>query len=256
MTYFYTRACFTTPILSSSDSKHGLQVPEDSPLPSPLLLTAGHLLLLQSLLAQLLRHLDALIPAHLLPLLGRLLLPLNLPLAPPPPVPEVLLPRPELLDLQPRRLHQPSNPPVVLPVAVVLPQPQQAVGLALLHTRDLERDATGRERGLLGLLLDGVRRAAEASLALRVRRVGQHVVLVEGDADVLAVRVARRVAVVFHVAGRHGVNGEVAAHDAVLAGPPMRASLLVDDVARDDELVYISSKVSLLSLLPSIPSYH
>lgn len=82
-----------------------------------------------------------------------------------------------------------------------------------------------------------MRRHVEAALALRVLRVGQHVGLVEDDADVFAVRVLGWVTVVFDIAGGHGVDGVVAAHDAVFAGPPVRSALLVEDIARDNILI-------------------
>lgn len=83
-----------------------------------------------------------------------------------------------------------------------------------------------------------MRRHVEAALALRVLRVGKDVGLVEDDANVFAVWVLGWVAVVFDVAGCHGVDGVVAAHDAVFAGPPVRSALLVEDVARDDILIW------------------
>ena len=48
---------------------------------------------------------------------------------------------------------------------------------------------------------------------------------------------AGRVAVVLDVARRRRVDGVVAAHVAVLAGPPVCSALFVDDVAGNDELV-------------------
>lgn len=188
-----------------------------------------------SLLGHLVRR--RIIAPLLFTLLLRLALAGNLLLAAPAPVAEVLLARAEPLELEPRRLDQPADAPVVLAVAVVVAELEQAVRLPRLHARHLEGDARGRQLGGGGLLADRVRRHVEAALALGVRRVGQDVVLVEDDANVFAVRVPGRVAVVLDVARRRGVDGVVAAHVAVLAGPPERAALLVEDVAGNDELV-------------------
>lgn len=79
--------------------------------------------------------------------------------------------------------------------------------------------------------------------------VGQGIGLVEDDTDVLAVRMSDGIAVVLDVAGRHGVDRVVTAHNAVLAGPPVGASLLVEDVAGDDELVCRSKSASRLHIL-------
>lgn len=59
----------------------------------------------------------------------------------------------------------------------------------------------------------------------------------ERYADVFARLVARRVAVVFHVAGGRGVEGVVAAEADVFAGEPEGAALAVEDVAWDHVLV-------------------
>lgn len=56
---------------------------------------------------------------HLNPLLLRRPLALQFPFPPPPPMPKPLLPRPKSLGPQLRRLHQPSNAPVILAVAIV-----------------------------------------------------------------------------------------------------------------------------------------
>jgi hypothetical protein len=37
------------------------------------------------------------------------------------------------------------------------------------------------------------------------------------------------------------MNGVIAAHDAILAWPPMRSTLLVEDIARNDELIFFSN---------------
>lgn len=196
---------------------------------------------LDRLLGRLLAHglLDVLerIVALLLALGLGLALARELPLPTPASVAQPLLARAEALRLEARGDGQAADAPVVLAVAVVVAQLEQAVRLAGLHARHLEGDARRRELGRGGGLADRVRRHVEAALALGVLRVGEHVVLVEDDANVFAVGVARRVAVVLDVARRRRVDGVVAAHVAVLAGPPVCSSLLVEDVAGDDELV-------------------
>lgn len=152
-------------------------------------------------------------------------------------MPEPLLPRPEPLGPQARRLDQPSDAPVILAVAVIRPQLEQSIRFAGLHASHFKGNARGRQGRLLGRCSDGEGSHVEAALAFRVLRVGQGVRLVEDDADVFAIGVEGRVAVVFDVAGGHGVDGVVAAHDAVFTGPPVRAPLFVDDVAGDDILV-------------------
>lgn len=216
------------------------------PAPAALQISASMLfVLLSSLLGRFLgrllaNSLDALRLSTLRPLCLRLPLALELPLPPPPPVPKPLLPGSKPLRPQSRRLGQPSDAPVVLAVAVVGPQLQDPVRLPGLDASHLKGDPRGRQGGLLGRRADGKGRHVEAALALSVLRVRQRVSLVEDNANVFAVRVQRRVAVVLDVARGHGVDGVVAAHDAVLARPPVRASLFVDDVARDDILVCTS----------------
>lgn len=148
-------------------------------------------------------------------------------------------------------LDQPSDAPVVLTVRVVVSQLQdagwlrgRALGRPGRGPHNLRGDARGRDGGRLDGLGDGVRRHVELALAFGVRRVGEDVVLVEDDANVFPVRVARGIAVVFDVARGHGVDRVVAAHDAVFAGPPEGAALLVDDVAGDDILVWSKLLVS------------
>lgn len=192
---------------------------------------------LRGLLAQrlLLQHLNGL--SHLLPLGGSLLLPLNLPLSPPPPVPEVLFSRTELGRSNACRLDQSSDAPVVLSVTVVASQSQQSVGFACLDTGDLGWDA-GWRYGRLGRLgTDCVSSHVESALALSVAGIWKGVFLVENYADVFAVGVSRRIAVVLHVSCSHRMDRMVTSHLAILAGPPQGSSLLVDDVAGDYELV-------------------
>ena len=162
------------------------------------------LLLSRLLLSLLANHLDLLnLTTHFFPLLIRLALAFQLTLSPPPSMPEPLLPRPEALRLQSRSLHQLTTRPVVLSVTVVLAQLEQTVWFAGLHSRDLEGDAGRREFGICFGFLDGVHGEVELAFAFGVHRVGKDVVLVEDDADVLAVGVSAGVAVVFDVAGRH-----------------------------------------------------
>lgn len=75
---------------------------------------------------------------------------------------------------------------------------------------------------------------APARFLLRVRQL---VLLVEGDANELAIGVYGRVAVVLYVARGGGVNGVVAPAEGIFACVPDGAALLKNDVAGDDELV-------------------
>lgn len=71
----------------------------------------------------------------------RLLLSGNFPFPPPPTMSKPLLPRAEPLHLEARRLHQPTNAPVIFSVAVVASQLEDPVGLARLHARHLKGDS-------------------------------------------------------------------------------------------------------------------
>lgn len=75
--------------------------------------------------------------------------------------------------------------------------------------------------------------------------VRQGVVAFKGDANVLAVGVPVRVAVVLDVAGDGGVDGVVAAKNGVFAGVPDRASLLVDDRSGEDILFWRGKRESV-----------
>ncbi len=65
----------------------------------------------------------------------------------------------------------------------------------------------------------------------------------ERNANVLPLRVQRRVLVVLDVARLRGVDSVVATHAAVGAGEPVRAALAEDDVARYDILIWASKRI-------------
>jgi hypothetical protein len=68
-------------------------------------------------------------------------------------------------------------------------------------------------------------------------RVREPVFAVEGNADVLPLRMPCRVAVVLDISGHGRVDGVITAQDGVQARVPNRAALLVYDVARYHILV-------------------
>jgi hypothetical protein len=191
-----------------------------------------HLLLLPTLLSLPLR-------LRTQPLIS---LPLSLqrPLPRPPPMPQICLPARILLKPQLSTLNQPPDAPVLLPVRVVVGQAQNLGWegyAARVHAHDLIRNTRPAGVGLLVRCLHHHGRFTQAAAPLRVLRIGERVILVEDDTDILAVRVTGGIPVVFNITRRGGVDGKVAAHDAVFTGPPEGAVLLVDDVSGDDELV-------------------
>lgn len=95
-------------------------------------------------------------------------------------------------------------------------------------------DAGRRELGLDLRGRDGGGDHVQLALAHGVWRVGQLVLLVEDDADVLALRVLGGIPVVLDVTGGQGVDGVVAPEAAVLARIPLCAALLVYNVTRYD----------------------
>lgn len=162
----------------------------------------------------------------------------NLALLAPAALSEPLLPGTEASKADIRRVDQSTNLPVIFSVRVVVTKAQQTVGLASLNSRDLVGDAgLGLGRGTLGGFADSRLGHVEATFALCVDRVRKRVVLVKDHANVLAVRMLGRVAVVLDVACDFRVDGVVTAHHAVLARPPEGAALLVEDVAGDNKLV-------------------
>ena len=203
-------------------------------------LKASLFLELGCLLCGLLAHrllLQRLLIAHSLPLLCRLLLSLNLALSPPASVAEVLLSRREFGCAETCGLYQSSDPPVILPVAVIFAKAQQSVRLARGGTSDLNGNSRCRKLGFRDRRANCVRGHVQSALALGVPRVWEGVLFVEDDADVLSVGMLCGIAVVFDVASRHGVDGVITAHLAVLSGPPQCSSLLVENVAGNDELI-------------------
>lgn len=103
-----------------------------------------------------------------------------------------------------------------------------------------QRDAAGPNNiGRLRFRFASGGDEAQPASAGRVGRIRQLVLAVEGHTDVLPGRVAQGIAVVFDIAGHCGVDRVVPAENGVLSGVPDGAALLVDDVARDNELIYV-----------------
>lgn len=139
-------------------------------------------------------------------------------------------------------LRSATNLPVRLTVHITRAQLGALRGIRGSHTRNHNpvRAHSSRQIRARGRFLSdinpGHRNAVQLPPAGGIPRRRQLALLLEADADVLAVRMALRVQVVPDVAGLGGVDGVVSAQGAVLTGEPLRPPLPEDDASRHDVL--------------------
>jgi hypothetical protein len=105
------------------------------------------------------------------------------------------------------------------------------LGSDWVYSIDQARDAAGTHFWYWLSRLDREGRHAEPTSSLGVLGIRELVFLSKRHTDVLSVRVSRRVSIVFDVSADASVDSMVAPNNAILAGPPDRATLLIDNVA-------------------------